>query len=98
MKNPFENGQSRFKPNQKKIDQKGCDRSRRGNDRSRRRLGPAQNPGKPCRRPSPIENTLTAAGEVLPAFEEVIASSIQANIREVLLPIGSEVNPGTPIL
>lgn len=46
----------------------------------------------------PIENTLTAAGEVLPAFEEVIASSIQANIREVLLPIGSEVNPGTPIL
>ena len=45
-----------------------------------------------------IENTLTASGEVLPAFEQVITSSIRADIQQVNLPVGSEVQPGTSIL
>ncbi|BAV08936.1 HlyD family secretion protein [Filimonas lacunae] len=45
-----------------------------------------------------IENTLTASGEVLPAFEETISSSVNATIRQVLLPPGSTVEAGTPVL
>lgn len=45
-----------------------------------------------------IENTINATGEVLPEFEQVITSSIQAAIKEVLLPVGSRVAPNQPIL
>ncbi|MEM1121440.1 MAG: HlyD family efflux transporter periplasmic adaptor subunit [Bacteroidota bacterium] len=45
-----------------------------------------------------IENTITAAGEVLPEFEQVITSSIQAEVEKVLLPVGSTVQPNEPIL
>lgn len=46
----------------------------------------------------PIQSTLTASGEVSPEFEQVITSSIRADIQEVLLSVGSEVAPGMPIL
>lgn len=45
-----------------------------------------------------IENTITATGEVLPEFEQVITSPIQAAIKEVLLPVGTRVQPNQPIL
>lgn len=46
----------------------------------------------------PVENTLTATGEVIPAFEQVIISPIRASIRRVLLTPGTAVKPGQPIL
>ena len=45
-----------------------------------------------------IENTITASGEVLPEFEQVITSSIQAEIKEVLIPVGSRVKANQAIL
>ncbi len=45
-----------------------------------------------------IENTITASGEVVPEFEQVITSSIQAAVQEVLIPVGSTVQPNQPIL
>lgn len=45
-----------------------------------------------------VENTLTASGEVLPEFEEVITSPINASVKNVLLDAGSSVNPGQSIL
>ena len=45
-----------------------------------------------------IENTITATGEVLPEFEQVITSSIQAEVQEVLISVGSRVKPNQPIL
>lgn len=45
-----------------------------------------------------VAHTLTASGLVSPAFEEVISSPIQANIKEVLVKVGSELKPGTSIL
>ncbi len=45
-----------------------------------------------------IENTITASGEILPEFEQVITSSIQAAVQEVLIPVGSTVQPNQPIL
>ena len=45
-----------------------------------------------------IENTITASGEVVPEFEQVITSSIQAAVQEVLIPVGSTVKPNQPIL
>lgn len=45
-----------------------------------------------------IENTITATGEVLPEFEQVITSSIQAAVEKVLIPVGSTVAPNQPIL
>ena len=45
-----------------------------------------------------IENTITATGEVLPKYEQVITSSIQAEIKEVLVPVGSRVQANQPIL
>lgn len=46
----------------------------------------------------PISSTLSASGEVIPAFEQVVVSPIRADIREVLIEIGQEVQPGDPIL
>ncbi|MDW3649693.1 MAG: efflux RND transporter periplasmic adaptor subunit [Bacteroidia bacterium] len=45
-----------------------------------------------------VAHTLTASGLVSPAFEEVISSPIQANIKEVLIPLGTEIKPGQSIL
>jgi len=45
-----------------------------------------------------VENTISATGEVLPEFEEIIASPIQASIQEVLLDPGKKVVKGQSIL
>lgn len=45
-----------------------------------------------------IESTITASGEVIPAFEQVLTSPIPATIQEVLVPIGNEVKKDQPIL
>lgn len=45
-----------------------------------------------------VENTLTASGEVIPAFEQVLASPISASIKQVLLTPGATVRPGQQIL
>lgn len=45
-----------------------------------------------------VENTLTASGEVLPEFEEILTSPINASIQNVLLDAGSKVTPGQSIL
>lgn len=45
-----------------------------------------------------IENTITASGEMLPEFEQVITSAINASIQDVLLDAGTNVSKGQPIL
>jgi HlyD family secretion protein len=45
-----------------------------------------------------IENTITAAGEVLPEFEEVLTSPINASIKNALLDAGTQVKAGQAIL
>jgi HlyD family secretion protein len=45
-----------------------------------------------------IDNTLNASGEVIPEFEQVISSPINASIREVNLDAGSTVKAGDLIL
>lgn len=45
-----------------------------------------------------IENTVTAAGEVLPEFEEVLTSPINASIKSALMDAGTQVKAGQPIL
>jgi HlyD family secretion protein len=45
-----------------------------------------------------VENTISASGEVLPEFEEILASPIQASIQEVLLDPGKKVVKGQSIL
>ena len=45
-----------------------------------------------------IENTLNAMGEVLPEFEEVLTSPINAAVREVHMTAGTRVTAGESIL
>ena len=45
-----------------------------------------------------IENTITASGEVLPEFEEVISSPVKASVQSVLLDAGTQVKAGEPVL
>lgn len=45
-----------------------------------------------------VENTINASGEVLPEFEEIITSPINASIKEVLMDAGNSVKEGTSIL
>jgi len=45
-----------------------------------------------------VENTLNATGEVLPEFEEVITSPINASIKNVVMDAGKKVNAGQSIL
>ncbi len=45
-----------------------------------------------------IENTINATGEVLPEFEEIIASPINASIKNVLMDAGNPVQKGQSIL
>jgi HlyD family secretion protein len=45
-----------------------------------------------------VENTLNATGEVLPEFEEVITSPINASIKNVVMDAGGKVKAGQSIL
>jgi HlyD family secretion protein len=45
-----------------------------------------------------IENTISATGEVLPEFEEVLTSSINAALKEVLMNAGTKVKVGQSIV
>lgn len=45
-----------------------------------------------------IENTINASGEILPEFEEIITSPINASIQNVLLDAGTHVKTGQSIL
>lgn len=45
-----------------------------------------------------IENTITASGEVIPEFEAVITSPINASIQKVVIDAGSKVTAGSSIL
>ena len=47
---------------------------------------------------SNIENTLNATGEVLPEFEEILTSPINASIKKVIMDAGNKVNAGQSIL
>src|SRR5947209_7308971 len=44
-----------------------------------------------------IENTLNATGEVLPEFEEILTSPINASIKNVVMDAGTKVNAGQSI-
>ena len=46
----------------------------------------------------PVENTLNATGEVIPAYEQIMTSPIRASIRRVLLTPGARVRPGLAIV
>jgi HlyD family secretion protein len=45
-----------------------------------------------------VENTLNASGEVLPEFEEVITSPINASIKNAIMDAGAKVKAGQSIL
>ena len=45
-----------------------------------------------------IENTITASGEILPEFEEIITSPINASVQKVVMDAGSKVKAGQSIL
>jgi HlyD family secretion protein len=45
-----------------------------------------------------VENTLNATGEVLPEFEEILTSPINASIKKVVLDAGNKVKEGQSIL
>lgn len=45
-----------------------------------------------------VENTLTASGEIIPAYEQIFTSPIRASIKRILLTPGTRVQPGEPIL
>ncbi|RZL97538.1 MAG: efflux transporter periplasmic adaptor subunit, partial [Pedobacter sp.] len=45
-----------------------------------------------------IENTINASGEILPEFEEIITSPINAAIQQVLVDAGTTVKTGQPVL
>ena len=45
-----------------------------------------------------IENTINASGEVLPEFEEIITSPINASVQKVMMDAGSNIKAGQSIL
>lgn len=45
-----------------------------------------------------VENTLTASGEVIPAYEQIFTSPIKASIKRILLTPGTKVMPGQAIV
>lgn len=45
-----------------------------------------------------VENTLNASGEVLPEFEEILTSPINASIKSVVMDAGNKVKAGQSIL
>jgi len=46
----------------------------------------------------PVEATISAAGNVVPAYEHVIASPIDSRVTAILLSPGAQVGPGQPIV
>lgn len=46
----------------------------------------------------PVENTLNATGEIIPAYEQIMTSPIKASIRRVLLTPGARVRPGQALV
>lgn len=46
----------------------------------------------------PIENTISASGEILPEFEQVITSPVDASIQKVILDQGTKIQASEPIL
>src|SRR5689334_16375363 len=45
-----------------------------------------------------IENTINATGEILPEFEEIITSPIDASIQNVVMDAGAQIKEGQSIL
>jgi HlyD family secretion protein len=45
-----------------------------------------------------IENTISASGEILPEFEEIVTSPINASIQNVVMDAGNKVQAGQSIL
>lgn len=45
-----------------------------------------------------VENTITASGEIIPAYEQIITSPIRASIRRILINPGTPVSPGQAIV
>ncbi|MCF0054278.1 efflux RND transporter periplasmic adaptor subunit [Dyadobacter sp. CY356] len=45
-----------------------------------------------------VENTISASGEIIPAYEQIITSPIRASIRRVLINPGTPVSPGQAIV
>ena len=45
-----------------------------------------------------IENTISASGEILPEFEEIITSPISASIQNVVMDAGKKVQAGQSVL
>ena len=45
-----------------------------------------------------IENTINASGEILPEFEEIITSPINASIQNVVMDAGTSVKAGQSVL
>ncbi|WP_439585146.1 efflux RND transporter periplasmic adaptor subunit [Dyadobacter bucti] len=45
-----------------------------------------------------VENTLSASGVVIPAYEQIFTSPIRASIKRILLTPGTRVQPGQPIV
>ncbi|SEW05437.1 HlyD family secretion protein [Chitinophaga sp. YR573] len=45
-----------------------------------------------------IENTINASGEVIPEFEEIVTSPINASIKDAAIDAGNKVNAGQSIL
>jgi HlyD family secretion protein len=45
-----------------------------------------------------VENTIAATGEILPEFEEIITSPINASIQNVVMDAGNKVQPGQSVL
>jgi HlyD family secretion protein len=45
-----------------------------------------------------VENTISASGEIVPEFEQVITSPVSASIKEVLVDAGKNVHAGEAIL
>ena len=46
----------------------------------------------------PVENTLNATGEIIPAYEQIMTSPIRAGIRRILLTPGARIRPGQAIV
>mgnify|MGYP000965359109 CR=1 FL=1 len=45
-----------------------------------------------------VDNTINAMGEVIPAYEQIIASPIRASIKRIILTPGAKVKPGNAIV
>lgn len=45
-----------------------------------------------------VENTLTATGEVIPAFEQIITAPIKASVKQVYFTVGAKIQKGQPIV